>query len=76
MKYGVWTDAYYVGSATGVPHVYALDRSKMLAGEPAAAPQHRTTAALPNSLFHIIPPADLDGTALPPAGEVLILRVF
>jgi hypothetical protein len=58
-----------MGSATGKPNVYALDRSKMLGGQPAPEPQHRTAPALPGIGFHSLPPADLDGTALPPAGS-------
>jgi hypothetical protein len=69
MKYGVWTDAYYMGSATDHPDVYAFDRSRMLGGQAARQPKHREVAALPGTFFHSLPPADLDGTALPPAGS-------
>jgi hypothetical protein len=40
-KYAVWPDAYYVSTnEDGVPGVYALERAKMLAGDPTATFQH------------------------------------
>jgi hypothetical protein len=68
-KYGVWTDAYYMmahaytSSAGGfVAALFAaLDRTKMLAGDPTATWQ---VISDPDEFGHM--PADLDGFALPP----------
>ncbi len=68
----VWPDAYYMsanifnssGTAYLGPQAYALDRAKMLAGQPA------TLIAMPilGSSFPPMLPSDLDGSTLPPAG--------
>ena len=59
-KLGVWPDAYYLttqrGFASGGLDVYALDRPKMLKGEPATFIHFFVE---PPSLFLL--PADLDG---------------
>jgi len=70
-KYGMWPDGYYLNtreSNGGVLGVYALDRAKMLAGDPAAQSVRfavTQAASGPNGLL----PADMDGTTLPPAGS-------
>lgn len=77
-KYGIWTNAYYIstreflgtgGAFQGVG-AYALNRAQMIAGMPN-----------PQVIFFLLPPspayltgdgllpADLDGTALPPANS-------
>lgn len=71
--YGVWTDAYYVmahdftpsgGSFTfSAASFGAMDRTKMLAGDPTATYQ---VILDPLEGGHL--PADLDGFAPPPAG--------
>ena len=69
-KLGVWPDAYYLtfnlflngGSFSG-PQMCALDRAKMLAGQPATQ-QCFTLSTSHGSLL----PSDLDGPTPPPAG--------
>lgn len=68
-KYGVWPDAYYLGtneSPTGA-EIYALDRAGMLAGLPIAT-QRFVAPALPGFGFQVLQPVDLDGVTPPPAG--------
>lgn len=65
-KYGVWPDAYYVG-ANENNAVYALDRSKMLAGL-AATLQRKTVPGLAELGFEMLPPASINGIELPPTG--------
>ncbi|MBK6328303.1 MAG: carboxypeptidase regulatory-like domain-containing protein [Chloroflexi bacterium] len=62
-KFGVWPDAYYMGTNTGYPnqyYAYAFDRAAMLAGLPAT---FQYVNGYPNFLL----PADLDGPTQPPA---------
>lgn len=66
-KLGIWNDAYYTSYNMFGPSSFvglalcASDRTKMLAGDPAA-----TTLCSPNlANFYSFLPADLDGTALP-----------
>jgi hypothetical protein len=67
-KYAVWPDAYYVSTnETGGPAVYALDRTRMLAGLSATF-QRRTAPGLSGFGFQALTPADLDGPTPPPAG--------
>ncbi|MDE0883983.1 MAG: proprotein convertase P-domain-containing protein [Myxococcota bacterium] len=67
-KYGIWHDAYYVGTNESAgPGVYALDRTSMLAGQPAGM-QRFTAPSLAGFGFQIINPADADGSILPPPG--------
>ena len=71
-KIAVWPDAYYMsanifnssGTAYLGPQAYAMDRAKMLAGQPA------TIISMPilGPSFPPMLPADLDGSTLPPAG--------
>ena len=61
-KIGVWPDAYYMGSQRGFPNggldVWAFDRQRMLAGQPAGQVQFHVR---PPSLF--LMPSDLNGPA-------------
>ncbi len=67
-KYAVWPDAYYVSSnETGPSAVYALDRTNMLAGNPATT-QRFTAPDLAGFGFQALIPSDLDGPP-PPAGS-------
>ncbi len=69
-KISVWPDAYYMsanifnssGTAYLGPQAYAMDRAKMLLGQPA------TIIIMPilGSSFPPMLPADLDGSTLPP----------
>lgn len=69
-KYSVWSDGYYINtreSGGGVLGFYALEREKMLVGDPDARFVRFTVAessAGPNGLLT----ADADGDTLPPAG--------
>jgi hypothetical protein len=71
-KLGVWPDAYYMsfnifdpsGSTFLGPQPFALDRSAMLAGNPATIISTGMLGPNDNQLQ----PADLDGTTPPPAG--------
>lgn len=65
-KYGVWPDAYYVG-ANQSNGVYALDRIKMLAGQPATF-QRFGVPALSELGFQMLPPASVNGIDAPPTG--------
>ncbi|TDR47455.1 hypothetical protein DFR29_102115 [Tahibacter aquaticus] len=70
-KYGVWSDAYYVGAneggTSGQRPLYAMDRAKMLAGLPATF-QRITIPNLTGFGFQMTTPADHDGRDAPPAG--------
>jgi hypothetical protein len=66
----VWPDAYYMsanvfGPSSNFlnPSVFAFDRAKMLAGQPATAQEFN-----PGNYFFNLLPGDLDGPTLPPAG--------
>jgi subtilisin-like proprotein convertase family protein len=63
-KFGVWPDAYYMGTNTGFPnqyYAYAFDRARMLNGLPA-------TFQYSNGHANFLMPADLDGANAPPGG--------
>src|ERR1044071_5184418 len=69
-KMGVWSDGYYItynmfkrGRTFSGANVCALERDKMLTGASARQICKLTTAAAS------ILPADIEGTALPPAGS-------
>src|SRR5438034_2301440 len=70
-KLGVWPDGYYLtvnvfanGRTFTGAGVAALDRTRMLAGQPATQQLFRTSSAYGGLL-----PATLDGSQLPPAGS-------
>ncbi len=70
-KFGVWSDAYYIGANEGGPRVYAIDRVNMLNGDPARPTQIFLASNLPgygNPGFQHLMPVDADGTTPPPAG--------
>ena len=67
-KYGVWPDAYYVGTNESSPTAYAMERTKMLAGQTAQFVR-RTAPGLSGFGFQILTPADLDGATAPPGGS-------
>jgi len=72
-KLAVWPDAYYMamsvfdssGTSYLGPQPFALDRARMLAGQPATFITTQITGG-PNEALYL--PADLDGSTLPPAG--------
>jgi hypothetical protein len=80
-KLGVWPDAYYMsfnmfslttGNFLG-PRACALDRSAMLAGNPATAICFQLSAGTPANPCLGVPetllPSDLDGSTAPPNGS-------
>jgi len=67
-KYAVWRDAYYVSTSESNPAVYALDRTRMLNGQPATF-QRFTVPPLDAFSFQALTPSDLDGSRRPPAGS-------
>ena len=75
-KVGVWPDAYYVTynmftSTFQGARVCALDRAKMLAGQPATQICFQLSTA-----YGSLQPADLDGATAPPAGSPNYLLNF
>lgn len=66
-KFGVWPDAYYMGSQRGYPccggDAFAYDRAQMLNGNPATSVHFQNSN--PGTMML---PSDLDGSTLPPAG--------
>ena len=68
-KYGVWPDAYYVGTNESTAAAYAFDRSAMLTGAPATLQRFNVLPPLSGFGFEGIQPADADGALAPPAGS-------
>jgi len=66
-KYGVWSDAYYIGTNEGISTLYALDRTQMLLGNTATMQQFNATN-LSGFGFQMIVPADHDGVTPVKAG--------
>jgi hypothetical protein len=77
-KYGVWPNAYFLSTREFAPDdsfagdgAYALERNKMLAGNPAARAVKFLLA--PGSTPYLpgdgLLPSDIDGTRRPPAGS-------
>jgi len=69
-KYGVWPDAYYMGyngGTGGKRQVFAFDRAKMLAGQPATYQMFSLTS-LSGFGFQLVVPASWEGPTQPPAG--------
>lgn len=65
-KIAVWPDAYYMGANQSGNNVHALERDKMINGQPAQV----VSFSIPAASFHSMPmPADLDGHTPPPTGE-------
>ena len=68
-KYAVWTDAYYFGTNENTgPALYAVDRTRMLAGL-SATMQRFTVPSLSAFSFQMLTPVDIDGATPPPAGS-------
>ena len=66
-KYAVWGGNYYVSANESGGAIYALQREKMLAGEPAAMVR-KTVPSLAGFGFQSITPIDADGTNPPADG--------
>ncbi|MGI0024058.1 MAG: DUF11 domain-containing protein, partial [Nitrososphaera sp.] len=69
-KFGVWPDAYYMGTNAGYPsgHSWAFDRTNMLNGNPATFIRFSVLGAF-------MLPSDLEGPA-PPAGAPNVFMRF
>lgn len=69
-KYGVWPNAYFVGAneggTSGRRPFYAMDRQRMLAGQPATL-QRLTIPNLAGFSFQMTQPADIAGSDAPAA---------
>lgn len=66
-KYGVWPNAYFVGTNETTLGLYAFDRQQMLTGS-AATFVRLSTSKLSGFGFQMIQPADADGDQPPPTG--------
>ncbi|MGK7295716.1 MAG: hypothetical protein ACNS61_07820 [Candidatus Wenzhouxiangella sp. M2_3B_020] len=71
-KYGIWTDAYYVGTnefsaGSPQPSLYAFDRENMLQGVATRPSQAFVVPSLDGFGFQMLHPADWDGATEPPA---------
>lgn len=64
-KYGVWPNAYFVGTNESTLGLYAFDRVNMLAGNPATFVR-LSTSKLSGFGFQMLQPADADGSQPPP----------
>lgn len=70
--FGLWTDGYYMSSHRFNPEyyygssVFAFERDKMLAGQPAQMVTFFLRSVDPGTFGHL--PVSLDGYTLPPAG--------
>ena len=81
-KLGVWPDAYYLTTNETVPStnsqspfVYALERSRLLTGDPnPRMHRYRGIPALPEYDFQAVTPADLDGPEPPPGSPGYVIR--
>jgi hypothetical protein len=79
-KFGVWPDAYYMSDNQFDPDfqgagVFALDRSKMLVGDPTAAYIYFDLEDLDPTIGGILP-SDLDGLTPPSAGAPNVFAYF
>jgi hypothetical protein len=72
-KFGVWPDAYYMGTNSGYPggHAWAFDRASMLNGTAATFQRFPAAGTLPTFML----PSDLDGPP-PPAGAPNVFLRF
>ncbi|HEY9402983.1 MAG TPA: proprotein convertase P-domain-containing protein [Pyrinomonadaceae bacterium] len=82
-KFGVWPDGYYLsnnqfnleGTAYLGVGVFALDRAKILAGDPAASYVYfDLESAIPNARAML--PSDADGLTPPPAGAPNVFTYY
>jgi len=75
-KYGIWNDSYIVTTNEANSRIYALDRTAMLAGNPAPTAQDFDLTNFNTIGFQAGTPVNLDGMTLPPAGSpAMIMRM-
>ncbi len=75
-KLGTWPGSYIITSNESAPAVYAIDRTRMLAGTATATVQRFTIPSFPTIGFQAAAPVDISGSAVPPAGSpALIMRM-
>ena len=75
-KYGIWSNAYFITTnEDGESGVYALDRTKMLAGDPNVTAQRFTIPEFPTINFQAATPVGMVGTNLPASETGLIMRM-
>ncbi|MEP7256192.1 MAG: T9SS type A sorting domain-containing protein [Ferruginibacter sp.] len=75
-KIATWGNSYIVTSNENSPALYALDRTKMLAGTPTTLAQRFTIPSYPTIGFQAATPVDMIGTAAAPAGSpALFMRM-
>lgn len=67
-KYSIWNDSYIVTTNENTPRIYALDRTKMLAGDQTASAQQFNISSFGTLVFQTATPVNLDGITLPPDG--------
>jgi hypothetical protein len=68
-KLATWGNSYIVTSNENSPALYALDRTKMLAGTPTTLAQRFTIPSYPTIGFQAATPVDMIGTTAPPANS-------
>jgi len=72
-KYGIWNNAYYVGTNEANPSIYAMQHSQMLTGDTAKYFRN-TLPCLSGFGFQVTVPIDADGDNLPPASPGIFVR--
>ncbi len=83
-KFGVWPDGYYLsnnqfnlaGTAFLGVGVFALDRAKILAGDPTASYIFFDLEGFPGQVIRSMLPSDADGLNPPPAGAPNVFSYF
>lgn len=75
-KYSVWTDGYYVTANKSGQRCYAMERDKMLVGNPGAQFIGYTIPSINTNGFFSAMPSHADGTSLPAPGTPLYLFYF
>ncbi len=75
-KYGLWTDSYIVTTNENNQRIYALERDKMLLGDPTASMQQFNLVNFPTIGFQAATPVNFYGTTNPPANSPgIIMRM-
>lgn len=75
-KYAIWSNAYFITTnEDGESGTYALDRTKMLAGDPNVTAQRFTIPDLPGINFQAATPVGMVGLNLPTSETGLIMRM-